>query len=479
MKIKGIILCVLLVLLLAACGVNDPSLDTESDGETAEPIATLVPKSEQEAESDEQAEQEAEQEVGQEVNEVEETKEIEQEVEETEETQETEQVEQKEEEIEQAVDTQSKPNTESESSAMSNPLIEGASNDPPSQLRSAVQSWATDWSLRTISLEELFSGGPPRDGIPPIDEPTFISIDDATQEVAETEPIVVYEHQGDARAYPLAILIWHEIVNDTVGGQPVSITFCPLCNTAIAFDRNYGDQVLDFGTSGLLRNSDLVMWDRQTETLWQQATGEGIVGQFAGQSLDFLPASVISFNEFRERYPDGQVLSRETGHDRRYGNNPYTGYDGIGSQPFLYSGEIDERLPAMERVVGLIIGTQAVAYPFSTLAEAGVVNDEVNGQSVAVFFAPDTVSALDATVIEQARAVGSAVSYNPIVNGDHLIFKLNNNKITDTNTGSEWDVTGRATSGSLTGTQLDILPHANHFWFAFAAFYPDSTVWQP
>lgn len=458
MKIRAFILYVLFILLLIACGVNNQSSATESDGEIAEPIATLLPESEQEAETDQQAEAEAEKE------------EQEQEVETKNET-------------EEVVKTDPEPTTEnkakSESANRSKPLIEGASNEPPSELRSAVQTWATNWSLRTISLDELFSGGPPRDGIPPIDEPSFISIEDAAQEVAETEPIVVYEHEGDARAYPLAILIWHEIVNDDVGGQPVSITFCPLCNTAIAFDRNFGDQVLDFGTSGLLRNSDLVMWDRQTETLWQQATGEGIVGEFAGQSLTFLPASVISFGEFRDRYPDGQVLSRETGHNRRYGNNPYTGYDGIGSRPFLFSGEIDDRLPAMERVVGLVVAEQAVAYPFSALAEAGVVNDEVNGQPVTVFFAPDTLSALDTAVIEQARAIGSAVSYNPIVNGDQLIFEFNNKKITDTNTGSEWDVTGRAISGALEGTQLEILPHANHFWFAFAAFYPDSTIWAP
>lgn len=430
-KIRAFILYILLILLLTACGVNSqPSqTETETDDEIAEPIATLVPENE--------------------------TPEV--------------------------VKTEAEATTEndakSEPTITSKPLIEGASDEPPSQLRSAVQTWATDWSLRTISLEELFSGGPPRDGIPPIDEPSFISIADAAQEVAEAEPIVLYEHEGDARAYPLAILIWHEIVNDTVGGQPVSITFCPLCNTAIAFDRNFGDQVLDFGTSGLLRNSDLVMWDRQSETLWQQATGEGIVGEFAGQSLTFLPASVISFSEFRERYPDGQVLSRETGHNRRYGNNPYTGYDGIGSRPFLFSGEIDDRLPAMERVVGLIVAEEAVAYPFSALAEAGVVNDEVNGQSVAIFFAPDTLSALDASIIEEARAIGSAVSYNPIVNGEQLIFELDNKKITDTNTGSQWDVTGRAISGPLSGTQLEIWPHANHFWFAFAAFYPDSTIW--
>ena len=372
--------------------------------------------------------------------------------------------------------TASESEPESTSAATSNSLIEDASAEPPPQLRSAVKSWATDWSRRTISLDELFSGGPARDGIPPIDEPIFVSVKEATEEVDEAEPVVVYEHNGDARAYPLAILIWHEIVNDEVGGQPVTITFCPLCNTAIAFDRNFDDQVLDFGTSGLLRNSDLVMWDRQTETLWQQATGEGIVGELAARQLTFLPASLVSFSEFSQAYPDGQVLSRETGYERRYGANPYTGYDS-SSRPFLFQGTIDERLPALERVVGLVIGDSAVAYPFSTLSEAGVVNDDVNGQPVAVFYAPDTVSALDASVIKDAQAVGSAVSYNPIVDGEPLTFEFSDGKIMDTKTGSQWDVTGRAIEGSLAGSQLEVLPHANHFWFAFAAFYPDVTIW--
>ncbi|MGB0387659.1 MAG: DUF3179 domain-containing (seleno)protein [Ardenticatenaceae bacterium] len=368
--------------------------------------------------------------------------------------------------------------SEREATRPATSLIEDSSGELPPHLASRVQSWGTDWSRHTVLLDELFSGGPPRDGIPPIDEPIFISIEEAAQEVDDLEPVVVYEHNGDARAYPLAILIWHEIVNDEVGGQPVTITYCPLCNTAIAFDRNFGEQLLDFGTSGLLRNSDLVMWDRQTETLWQQATGEGIVGELAGQALTFLPASLLNFSEFKETYPDGQLLSRETGHSRGYGTNPYAGYDNVNSQPFLFQGTPDERLPALERVVGLIIGDSAVAYPFSSLSQAGVVNDELNGQPVAVFYSPDTVSALDASVIKDARSIGSAVSYNPIVDGQPLTFELRDGHITDTKTGSQWDATGRATNGPLAGTQLDVLPHANHFWFAFAAFYPNVTVWE-
>ncbi|MDQ4078212.1 MAG: DUF3179 domain-containing protein [Chloroflexota bacterium] len=350
---------------------------------------------------------------------------------------------------------------------------------PPPRLAARVGSWETDWSKHTVPLDELFSGGPPRDGIPPIDNPRFVSIEEAAEYLTEDEPVVLFEHEGEARAYPLAILMWHEIVNDEVGGQPVTVTFCPLCNTALAFDRELGGRTLDFGTSGLLRNSDLVMWDRQTESLWQQVTGEAIVGELAGERLSFLPASILSFEEFRQAYPDGEVLSRETGHFRDYGTNPYVNYDNLGNRPFLFSGEIDDRLPAMERVVGVTVGDEAVAYPFSTLEEVGAANDEVGGQPLAVLYAPETLSALDSSRIEQSEAVGSAVAYDPVVEGERLTFEKRDGQIVDVETGSLWDITGRAVEGPLEGTQLEIVPHANHFWFAFQAFYPDVRIWTP
>jgi len=166
--------------------------------------------------------------------------------------------------------------------------------------------WETDFSFHTVPFDSILSGGPPRDGIPPIDNPTFVEIKDADEWLETLEPVVSFELNGDARAYPLQILMWHEIVNDTVGGAPVSVTFCPLCNSAIVFDRNINDLVLTFGTSGMLRNSDLIMWDRQTETWWQQLTGEGIIGQLAGHKLTFIPAQIISWEDFKAANPKGQ-----------------------------------------------------------------------------------------------------------------------------------------------------------------------------
>ncbi|NIW36761.1 MAG: DUF3179 domain-containing protein, partial [Gemmatimonadetes bacterium] len=215
-----------------------------------------------------------------------------------------------------------------------------------------------------------------------IDDPKFVDVREADRWLGDREPIVVFERNGVTRGYPWQILIWHEIVNDEVGGLPVSITYCPLCNTAIAFDRRLGGRVLDFGTTGKLRHSDLVMYDRQTESWWQQATGEAIVGELTGTALSFLSAPTISWSDFKSEYPDAAVLSRETGYERPYGSSPYDGYD--SGRPWLFRGRTDGRLPAMARVVVVKSGDAAVVYPMETLAEEKAVNHEVGGTPITV-----------------------------------------------------------------------------------------------
>ena len=195
------------------------------------------------------------------------------------------------------------------------------------------------------------------------------------------EPVVEVVIGDDARAYPLRIMIWHEIVNDVVGGLPVSVTFCPLCNTAIVFDRNLNGRVLDFGTSGNLRNSDLVMWDRQTETWWQQFGGEGVVGELAGERLAQVPARITAWEDFAARFPDGLVLSQDTGFSRQYGLNPYAGYDSVDTQPFFPTdNRDDDRLPPKERVV-FVDGETAVVIAFSALEAAGTIEFSATARS--------------------------------------------------------------------------------------------------
>jgi hypothetical protein len=212
------------------------------------------------------------------------------------------------------------------------------------------QGWGkTDFSKAKIAWSEILSGGPPKDGIPSIDRPRFVTVGEE-RSLAANDPVIGLEIAGEARAYPLRILIWHEIVNDTVGGRPVVVTYCPLCNSSVVFDRRVGGRTLDFGTTGKLRNSDLVMYDRQTQSWWQQFTGEAIVGHLLGSALKLVPARLEAFSEFKERHPSGQVLVPNDPNARAYGKNPYVGYDSAAG-PFLFKGDLPQGIEAMARVV--------------------------------------------------------------------------------------------------------------------------------
>jgi len=345
-----------------------------------------------------------------------------------------------------------------------------------------VLGWNTDWTNRTIDLSELVKGRPegdPRDLIVPIDAPTFETVDEASQWLESREPVALIQFKDEARVYPLRILTWHEVVNDQVGGVPIAVTYCPLCNSAVAFERTVGDQVLRFGTSGLLRNSDLVMWDRQTESLWQQITGEGIVGELAGTQLEFVPIGIVAWEDVQARFPDGQVLSRDTGFNAPYGQNPYFGYDQGQLGTFLFDGEIDDRFPAFERVVGVRVGEATKAYPFSSLSEERAANDIVAGEPVLVVWgADDTASALDETVIAKGRSVGTGLAYLRTLNGQVLTFEAGeDDTFVDAETGTTWDLFGLALAGPLEGQQLTTAIHTNELWFAWAAFNPDAVVY--
>lgn len=210
------------------------------------------------------------------------------------------------------------------------------------------EGWKTDFSRTVVDLSEIMSGGPGRDGIPPIDDPQFVAAAEADYNTRE--PVIAFGLGNDRRAYPLAVLIWHEIVNDTVDGKPVAITYCPLCDSSIVFDRSVDGRALRFGTTGKLRFSDLVMWDDATESWWQQFTGRALVGAFAGRQLTVLPSRVEAFGLFRAAHPQGKVLVPHDENRRAYGANPYIGYD-RAAWPLLYRGEAPDGLPALARVV--------------------------------------------------------------------------------------------------------------------------------
>ena len=263
--------------------------------------------------------------------------------------------------------------------------------------------WRHEWpdtNFEITSVEnwvEILSGGPPKDGIPALDDPGFIPVTDETR-IGATEPVITVEIAGEARAYPVRYLTWHEIVNDTVAGVPVAVTFCPLCNSALTFDRRVDDQVLSFGVSGKLRNSDMVMYDRETQSWWQQALGEGIVGVHTGTELVPVPSWMESWAEFSLRHPDGLVMA-EPGYNRDYGRNPYRGYDS-STRPFLYSGELPPHgIDALARVIR--VGDRA--WPMERLRKEG----EVSEAGVVITWRPGQASALDTARISSGRDVGS------------------------------------------------------------------------
>ncbi len=362
-----------------------------------------------------------------------------------------------------------------------------AQDDLDDVLSVSTAGWRTDFSKHSVPFSEIQSGGPPRDGIPPIDNPRYVPQAEADSWLAPEEPVIaVALEQSDgslvARAYPLQILLWHEIVNDTLGETPVAVTFCPLCYTAVAYDRRIEPEgpVYDFGTTGNLRHSDLVMWDRQTESWWQQFSGDAIVGELTGAHLTFLPAQIVSWEAFKEAYPGGDVLSRETGFDRPYGTNPYPGYDDIDSRPFLFDGTTDGRLPPMERVVGVVRGDQGVAYPFPVLQEQRLIQDQVDETPLVVLWAPGTSSAVDTRDVVAGRDIGQAGVFSRHLGERVLSFSPGpGDAFTDAETESTWDVSGLAIAGDVTGERLTLIPHTVVFWFAWAAFQPEGRLWQP
>jgi len=341
---------------------------------------------------------------------------------------------------------------------------------------SAAGPLRTDTTRALVPLEEIVPGGPPPDGIPAIDRPVFVAPGAADAWLAAREPVVALEVNGDARAYPLQILVWHEIVNDTVGGRPVAVTYCPLCNAALVFERVVDGTTLDFGTSGMLYRSDLVMYDRQTHSLWAQMEGRAIVGARAGTRLRLVPAATLAYGEWKAAHPTGRVLSRDTGHRRPYGANPYAGYDEPGLRPFLFSGQPDPRRPPKERVVGVTVGAESRAYPWTLLEQRGVLHDRLGGEPLVIFYRPGTLSALDAGEIARSRAVGATAVYRPVVDGTTLAFEPAGDGFRDRETGSRWNLLGQAVAGPLKGKRLQAIPHVDAFWFAWAAFYPAATL---
>jgi hypothetical protein len=316
------------------------------------------------------------------------------------------------------------------------------------------------------------------DQIRSLDDPEFIPA--AKAELSDGHPVVVVEIGDDARAFPLGVMTRHEIANTRIGGVSVSVTYCPLCNSAIVYDRLVGDRVLTFGVSGKLYQSDLVMFDRQTESLWPQIMGRAVQGPLEGTELVRRASQILAFAEFRDAFSEGTVVVGDLG--GTYDFNPYEDYDSRDG-PFagFFEGDVADGARSNERVVGVRVGDEAKAYPYSALAKAGspsVVHDEVGGEAIVIFWGGGARSALDDVNIEDAKVVGGSGVFDPRLDGRRLDFEVADGRIIDTETGSRWDLTGRSTSGPLEGSRLQRLVSLDAFWFAWAAFVPFTEVWS-
>ena len=320
-----------------------------------------------------------------------------------------------------------------------------------------------------VPLDQIVSGGPPPDGIPSIDNPKFISVQEASKFLEDSELVLGLNINGDIRAYPLQILVWHEIVNDKVGSMPVAVTYCPLCFTNQVFNRTIGDgqEVVEFGTSGKLYNSNLVMYDRTSQSLWSQALAEGIVGKYAGTKLERIPFDIAYWKEWKQLYPDSKVLSRDTGSNRPYGADPYGDYYTNSDVLFPVSNS-DDRLGLKEIVVGFENKGQYKAYKLQEIENKKVINDQVNGKPVSLFsLYPFMVRTYD-PVIEDGEKKTVLLQFD---------YDTKNNYFIDKQTGSLWNFEGKAISGQMKGKQLTHLPFDEGFWFEWVAFHPSTALY--
>jgi len=300
----------------------------------------------------------------------------------------------------------------------------------------APSSWKREWprtdfSKTAIDFDEIMSGGPPKDGIPAIDKPQFKDVSQIS-DLGDQEPVIALKLNNEAKAYPLRILMWHEIANDTIGGVPVTVTYCPLCNAAVVFDRRVDGKVLDFGVSGKLRHSDMIMYDRQSESWWQQFVGRGIVGEMTGVELKRLPARVIPFSAFKASYPNGKVLVASSPNARRYGENPYVKYDS-SENPFLYRGRYD----GPGQPLSYVVAVEKDAWLLEDLRKAGVIEHG----DLRLAWQEGMNSALDASRVDQGRDIGFVTVQRKSADG-----------------------------------QYEDIPYDTTFAFAFKAFHPDGRI---
>jgi hypothetical protein len=310
-----------------------------------------------------------------------------------------------------------------------------------------------------IPLDKIKGGGPPKDGIPSIDKPIFAPVSDS-QFMSDSDTVIGLEINGETKAYPIFILVWHEIVNDKVGDVPVSVTYCPLCYTNQVFERVIDGQEVEFGTSGKLYNSNLLMYDRLTESYWSQALGMAVKGELTGHQLDLVPFDVITWGDWKTLHPDTLVLTTDTGYLRSYATDPYGNY--YTEPRIMFPVEHnDDRMHPKEIIIGFNQDEISKAYKQNDIESQILINDSIG----------DVPIMLVSLFSENSRA------FERTIDGQILDFKYSDEKIIDIQTNSEWNYDGLSISGQNKGKQLDRLPIEPGFWFEWVAFHPQTLVY--
>ena len=326
----------------------------------------------------------------------------------------------------------------------------------------------TDGVKHLVPLDKILGGGPPKDGIPSIDDPKFISVAEASKFLDDNKLGIAVESAPSSdgvrswRFYPFQILVWHEIVNDNFKGEPLLVTYCPLCQTGIVFTPIVEGEAVEFGTSGRLYNSNLVMYDRKTDTLWSQQGGRAIVGKLTGAKLKIRAADNVFWGEFKDAHPNAQVLSRDTGQARDYTRDPYGDYYTTAGTYFPVVNT-DDRLFDKAITYGLDINGQTKAYSEESIKRDKVINDELAGVNLLVVVEPET------------QAVRF---FNRSINKQVLNFELNGSSLLDKETGSEWNFDGEGLSGAMSGQKLERINPEFGFWFAWVAFHPETLLYN-
>jgi len=345
--------------------------------------------------------------------------------------------------------------------------------------------WKTDSTKHTVDLRDL-TMATAKNALPTLDYPKFIHKSDKKYNFYEHEPVICISFNGRSKAYPLSLLTMYELSNDSLGGEELMITYCPMCNAAMVFNRKVKTKgttlLLDFSISGILMHNDMVMYDRQTETWWEQLMGEAIVGELAGTELKMMRALIISAKDYFDRYPDGLILSPSdiTTITKRHNHRPFYHMDhdkrSIDTSYYLPE-KIDPRLPPLERVLDIHVEGHTKIYPFEEIAKKQVINDVFDNMNFVIFYHGETVSVLDEDKLSKSKRTGSATAFRSNLDGVNYTFHKAGNYFMDDQTGSTWDITGYCKEGTLKGKQLWILPHSNHFAFAYLAFFPEAEIY--